>query len=190
VAGASWLRWSLAALMIAITCYHLVRLAAERRDEADVDLTHAAMGVAMALMLVGALTSGASRVWALAFVAPTLWFVGRSLVGYIRLGLGLGLAAVGGPVRQTVVSASMLVMLLVGGAPAARAGTSPMAMPGMSGAHVTGGNVLVLALAAGVAAVAISTASRLRPRTGSSLVNPGCQLAMNVTTVYMLLLLL
>jgi hypothetical protein len=186
VAGASWLRWSLAALMIGITCYHLVRLirvAAARRGEADVDLTHAAMGVAMALMLVGALTSGASRVWALVFVAPTLWFVGRSLVGYVRLGL----AAVGGPVRQTVVSAAMLVMLLVAGAPAARAGSAPMVMPSTSAA---GGNVLVLALVAGVAAVAISTAARLRTRTGSSLVNPGCQLAMNVTTVYMLLLLL
>ncbi|BEP13554.1 hypothetical protein acdb102_18650 [Acidothermaceae bacterium B102] len=186
MAGASWLRWSLAALMIAITCYHLVRVAAARRDEADVDLTHAAMGVAMALMLVGALTSGASRAWALVFVAPTLWFVGRSLVGYIRLGL----AAVGGPLRQTVVSAAMLVMLLVAGAPAARAGSSPMAMPSMGSSATAGGNVLVLALVAGVAAVAISTASRLRPRTGSSLVNPGCQLAMNVTTVYMLLLLL
>ena len=62
-----------------------------------------------------------------------------------------------------------------------------MVMPSSSSA---GGSVLVLVLVAGVVAVAVSTASRLRPRTGSALVNPGCQLAMNVTTVYMLLLLL
>ena len=186
MAGAAWLRWSLAALMIAITCYHLVRVAARRRDEADVDLTQAAMGVAMSLMLVGALTTGASRAWALGFVAPTLWFVGRSLMGYIRLGL----AAVGGPLRQTVVSAAMLVMLLVAGAVPARAGTPPMAVPSMGSAATTGGSALVLALVAGVAAVAVSTASQLRPRAGSSLVRPGCQLAMNVTTVYMLLLVL
>jgi Domain of unknown function (DUF5134) len=186
MSAAGWLRWAIAALMIAIAGYHLARLAIARRrarrTEADVDLTHAAMGAAMAMMLVGALTAQASRGWALAFAGPTLWFVFRTLIDYVRQ------HPIGHPLTQAVISGTMVFMLL---------GT---ATHGSGMAMADQGPVLLLAAA--VVAVAIRTTTSIGRRNDSAAggvlasrvlapnLTAACQLAMNGTTVFMLVLML
>ncbi|MDX6230524.1 MAG: hypothetical protein QOI76_3914 [Frankiales bacterium] len=198
--GTPWLRWSLAALMAAIAAYHLVRLVAARRrarhGEVDVDVTHAAMGSAMAMMLLGGLTLRSSQVWATAFCAPAVWFGLRTLLAYVRGGA----RAVAHPVQQAVLSAAMLCMLLAAATPA-RAGTGSTVMRGMamsgSGAGGAGSRGL-LVVAGAVVAVALATAAGLGrqgrsgdPRSGTLAprTTAACQLAMTATTAYMLLLL-
>jgi Domain of unknown function (DUF5134) len=204
MSGAPWLRWSLATVMIAIALYHGVRLVAAHRrgrhSEADVDLTHAAMGSAMAMMLFGALSLRTSHFWAMAFTAPALWFVLRALLTYVRRGA----QAMGHPLRQAVLSVAMLFMLLAAGTPvtagSAWASMQGMTMtPGRLGASTPVDPAPTLLLVAAVAAVAIWTAAALRrrgDRTGCAAdvaiaprMTAGCQLAMNVTTIYMLLLM-
>jgi hypothetical protein len=201
MSGASWLRWSLAALMAAIALYHVVRLlAAHRRrqyGEADVDLTHAAMGSAMAMMLVGALTLRTGHFWALGFTATASWFTLRTLLAYVRGGAG----AVPHPLRQTVLSGAMLLMLFAATTPgAATSGATQMRGMAMSGGGAGASyRGLVFLVAAVVAVVAIGTAAGLGgPRyrvvaTSEGTLAPrmtaACQLAMNATTVYMLLLM-
>jgi hypothetical protein len=198
MSGASWLRWSLAVLMAAIALYHVVRLVAAHRrrhyGEADVDLTHAAMGSAMAMMLVGAVSLRTSQLWAAGFAGIAAWFVLRTLLGYVRAGAG----AVMPPLRQSVLSGAMLLMLLAATTPAAGgAGSTLMRGMAMSDAGASDRGLLFL-VAAVVAIVAIGTAAGLAPRSRQAAASDGtlaprmtaaCQLAMNATTVYMLLLM-
>jgi hypothetical protein len=208
--------WILAGAMIATAGYHAGRMVAARvrcrRCEADVDVTHAVMGVAMSLMLVGSLTPGASLRWAMAFAIPAVWFVCRGVHAYVMDGGG---QAFGQHVRQGVGCAAMLYMVL------ATAATGPSAAHGMAGMHTSGAATgpaqgwatataglipsrqLDVLLAVATAGVAIWTwrliwsAGRARlattrpPNTElAPAVTAGCQLAMNVTTIYMLALML
>jgi hypothetical protein len=79
-----WLRWAFAVAMIAVALYHLARLVmsrvVRRTTAVDVELSHAAMGAVMAMMLVGTLAGPDGRLLALIFGAPTLWFVPASKV--------------------------------------------------------------------------------------------------------------
>src|SRR5680860_306643 len=69
-----WLQWMLAIAMILTALYHIGHFVAApprvRRSKLDVDLTHAAMGTVMAIMLVGSLPSHTSRNLAIAFAFP------------------------------------------------------------------------------------------------------------------------
>jgi hypothetical protein len=206
--------------MIATVVYHVSRLAATDavHRELDVDVTHAAMGIGMAGMLIGRLTPGESYWWALGFAVPTAWFASRITWTF----LGRGARFVGNHLRQLLTSAAMVFML---GAVAATAGTATVAaaavsdisMPGMamsggsagssavSMPHLGGSGVssasrlldVLLTLAIiGVATwtfVIVVRRLRLRGREGGPLtpaLGASCQLAMNVTTVYMLVLML
>lgn len=191
MSGAPWLRWSLALLMAAIACYHVIRLAESHRrrryGEADVDLTHAAMGSAMTVMLVGTVTLSVTHFWALAFSAVAFWFVLRAILAYIRHGA----QSVTHALAQIVLSGAMLFMVLA----ATGSSMTGMTMPGSPAAGAAVGRVPVLLFVAAVVAVGAWTALGLgragqgaeagvAPRTTA-----GCQLAMSATTVYLLLLM-
>jgi hypothetical protein len=253
--SAAWLSWSFAGVMILTALYHVGRLVAVRQprrhtaaessaagssvasSSVDVDVTHTAMGVGMAGMLVGWLTPGASHWWALGFAVPTVWFASHAARSSLRQG-PRGEPA-GQHVRQALSSGSMVFMLgavaltagtagAVGSAgPAAAASSDSMAsmsgmagmtgMTGMTGTSGMGGmvmphlggavggngvswsrlaDVLLTVAMVGVAvwtAVLLVRAVRARRaghRSGAPAWGTGCQLAMNVTTVYMLALML
>jgi Domain of unknown function (DUF5134) len=197
----------LAAVMIVATLYHAGRLLTSRtrhrHSEFDVDLTNAAMGIGMAIMLVGSLTPSASRRWAILFAIPTLWFIWRSLDSYLIDGT----RAVGRPLRQALTCAAMLYMFLATARMASTA--SPMsdmhsASTAVAGMEVsTGpefGRAVTALLLAAMVGVAVWTCTLLGRGHGAAVCTsntasaPGatvtCELAMSVTTVYMLVLML
>ena len=219
-----WPSRAFAVVMIVTALYHLGRLvaarAARRLESVDVDATHTAMGVGMAVMLVGWLTPGASHWWAAGFAIPTAWFGWRAAQG----GLRDGARFVGNHLRQAVASGAMLFMLLAvavtaGTASAVSASADPMAsgsmaaMPGMADPTTTraargmamphlggtaGGRLLDVVLVVAMTGVATWTAvllvrgikARRAGSHGPRAWSATCQLAMNVTTVYMLALML
>ena len=81
---ASSLRWALAAVMIATAMYHAGRLVVARlrhpRSELDVDLTHAAMGVATTIILVGSVCPDPCRRVHVLFSLPLLRFLSARLL--------------------------------------------------------------------------------------------------------------
>jgi hypothetical protein len=192
--------------MVLTAGYHVARLVAPRLHRrclaVDLDVSHAAIGVEMAFMLVGSLTPSTSRQWAVFFVVPTLWFGWRSMTGYATAGSG----AFGEPARQALACAAMLYMLLVAGA--STPGLHGMGIPGMrmvdhpapglAGSDV-GHPSIATSPALGalllVAMIGLAAHSYLRTRRAADCccdtalaptLTAGCQLAMNVTTVYML----
>ena len=206
-----WLRWMLAVAMIAVALYHLARLAADgwRRvrppasigigarvgvDDpiaVDVELTHAAMGTTMTVMMLDAVAPAGVHSLALAFLVALLWFAARTVHGYATAGRGsAGISA-----RQVIGCAAMAYMLLVLTAPSAAAGHMTGAMGGMSMAGA-GSSVLTTlssplfrVLVAGATVGAAGwTIARMRVRAVASgpAVSLGCQLAVSATTVFML----
>ncbi|MGZ4560361.1 MAG: DUF5134 domain-containing protein [Mycobacteriaceae bacterium] len=207
--SATSLGQALAAVMIVATLYHAGRLLTSRtrhrHGEFDVDLTNAAMGIGMAIMLVGSLTPSAGRRWAILFAIPTLWFIWRSLDSYLIDGT----RAVGRPLRQALTCAAMLYMFLATARMASTA--SPMSDMHSAGRAVAGmevsagpefGRAVTALLLAAMVGVAVWTCTLLGRGHGvavcASNTAPGatvtvtvtCELAMSVTTVYMLVLML
>jgi hypothetical protein len=202
VPAPGWLRWTLVAAMMAVAVYHLSRLAAARwrRDRlgdpcihVDVELTHAAMGSAMAVMVFGTVALAPLRGIGLVFGASTLWFASRAVYSYATGGPG----SADVPARQVIGCAAMAYMLLVLAAPAqsAVAGHMTGAMSGMamSGAGSSVWTTLaspVVRLVAVGATIGVAgwTIVRMRARAmdAGPTVSVGCQLAVSMTTVYML----
>jgi hypothetical protein len=196
--SASPLGWVLAGVMGATAVYHLVRLVPTLRSAAivqvDVDLVHAAMGLAMAAMFLGLLGRTASVSGAVAFLLATLWFSARGLRAP-RLW------------PQALASAAMLYMLA-----GASSGAMPVGAPVLGG-HGPGapsgsmaGMSDALAGPARLAASPLLDAAFLVLMVGLVLwtyreldrahaarverMGVGCQLATNVGAVVMLLLML
>ncbi len=197
--------WALAGVMVTITGHHLTHVARSlrsgRRAALDIDLTHAAMGVVMAIMLVGSLTSRAAAGWAIGFTVATGWFAGRTLRSYFRDSP----RSVAPPLAQTLTGVAMVYMLAgtataggsASGAEAAGMDLGGMNMTGMAPdggtPSFTAGWLTIVVIAASIGVV-IWTAGRLRPAVATAGSGPGavaasCQLAMSVTTVYMLVLM-
>jgi len=191
VANVGWLDLALAGAMALTAAHHLGRPLAARLSgrpcELDVNLAHAAMGAAMAAMLLG--PPAREPRWAVAMAIPTLWFLCRGVHAYVLHGR----AAAAHPLREALLCAAMLYMLAAHGPHAA------MAMPGMTTpqgptnlAAVPALTVLfVLALAA-VAVRSVPAAGRAH-RAGTSVApaaTAGCQLAMIGASGYMLALML
>jgi hypothetical protein len=198
-------RWSFAVIMTAIALYHLARLARSRwhrrRCDADVELTHAAMGLTMAVMAAGNLSVGTSGRLAAVFAVPTLWFGVRTVHSYVMSGP----QAMGRHFRQCVGCAAMLFMLAgsattAGAAALAHTGRANAPMPDMAMAS-TGASaahrLIAGTLAAAILAVTLGTLAANR-RTGprppatepGGVATPtlaaGCQFAMNAAAVCML----
>jgi hypothetical protein len=115
------LYYSFGVMMLAVAAYGLlllVTLAAERRSSGrDVEISHVAMGVAMAGMFVPAWSFGPSVLWELIFVVLLVWFAARSVQSVRAWGLHVPHTAV-----HAVMSFAMLLMYWF------PSGTSPQAM--------------------------------------------------------------
>jgi hypothetical protein len=208
VTGPVWLSWPFAALMGASAVFHAARLLAARRaarpHRYDVDLTHLVMSSAMAVMLVLPVGPRQATAWSLVIAVPAGWFTARTVsaaqVGDVR--------ALGGPVRQLVMSAAMLFMLLVGGGSAAASASgvagTVLGMAGMDmpGRDSTGWSPVALASAAFVALLGLVSgyyARELRVAVGvhsdgtwllSRRPSLGCRLAMTSAMGYLLVLMI
>jgi hypothetical protein len=192
VLNVGWLDVTLAGAMVLTAVHHLGRPVTARQSarpcELDVNLAHAAMGVAMAAMLLGPLAGRPS--WAAAAMAvPTLWFLCRGVHAYVMYGR----AAAAHPMREALLCAAMLYML------AARGGHRAMGMPGMTPAAgpttLPAAPALTVLFVLALAMVAVRTvpAAGRAHRAGSSVApaaTAGCQLAMIGTSGYMLALML
>lgn len=194
--GPAWLSEALAAVMIAVALYHAARLARLRRRSThpDIDLTHLAMGVAMALMLVATLSARSSLGWALAFAVPTVWFTWRSMQTFVFDGAR---ALTRHLPHALVCGAMVYVLLVLSGAGAA--GADSTTMPGMdmgsSGpSSATQWSFLAIPLLIVMCGVAALNATQLRRATAAGHHIPaatnGCQLAMSTTMIYMLVMVL
>jgi hypothetical protein len=135
----AWLLDIFAAVMLAVAAVSAARLAiawrAGRRSDpdADIDVSHLLMGLAMAGTLVASLTTLPSLAWEIIFVGLTLWFAYRVAREYRGRGLRALVSEHHAP--HLLHSAAMLYMFLALRAPASHAGASAMpAMPGMSAA--------------------------------------------------------
>lgn len=166
-----WVAGVLAAILLLIAGYCATRLVAARRwrrsTDHGVDVVHAAMGVAMAGMLVPRLSLFQARAWAVLFAAGAGWF-GWQVLRDRRRGVtrpGPGLPAPHGHHGAHVLSCTAMVCMLMAaphqGAPmTARAGATPVV-------------ALVLAVAVAISVV-VSTdrISALRPA-ATALAAPG-----------------
>src|SRR4249920_242579 len=133
MAGPSWLAGLFAVVVIITAAYSASRLAVSRlrgrATEFDADALHAAMGTAMAGMLVPRLNVLPGSAWAAVFGAAAVWF------GW-RVVRARGPGTPGGslsrfPVPHLVECAAMLYMLLPVHGPRPAYGGGGMAMPGM-----------------------------------------------------------
>jgi hypothetical protein len=125
------LYYAFGVMMFAVAAYGLlllVTLATERRSSGrDVEISHVAMGVAMAGMFVPAWSFGPDVLWELIFVTLLVWFAARSVQSVRAWGLHVPHTAV-----HAVMSFAMLLMYWF------PSGTSPHAM---SMAAATGGRI-------------------------------------------------
>ncbi len=197
MSGPTWLSRAFAALMIAVALYHGGRLVIPRIRHAaryDVDLTHLAMGVAMALTLISPPSPRWSAGAALAFGVPAVWFTRRCM----RVFVFDGAKAVAHHVPHVLACAAMIYMLAVSATGASTAATPGMnmaagAMPAMS---ASSGSLEALAVPIAIlllATAGTSAAQLLRStRSGqrNAALTKGCQLAMSTTMIYMLVMVL
>lgn len=140
VPAPTWLYYLLGVLMFAVAAYSGVVLAvsapAHRRAGRDVELSHVAMGLAMAGMFVPAWSFGPSVAWELVFGALLVWFVARTVHSVRRHGLHVPHYAI-----HAVMSLAMLLMYWF--PRGARVGAMVMATNG--GARMDPGLAFVLA---------------------------------------------
>ena len=151
MAGPSWLAAALAAVMIATAIYCAGRLAAarlwRRTTEVDADAVHAAMGVAMAGMLLSRLSPLPVTAWEAVFGASAAWFAYRAVRSSLRRNTAGSRWRCSHPVAHLVESAAMVYMLAV--LPGSWPGWPgrAMAMPGMGGGlAAAGGSLSALAV--------------------------------------------
>jgi hypothetical protein len=107
------LRWMLGALMLVVATYHAMRLtdraSGRNRGRIDIEVTHFAMGLAMAAMLVAVLPRLANQVVAGVFLIALAWFVTDAIHSFIWDGT----AAARSSALQVPICAAMAYILLV-----------------------------------------------------------------------------
>jgi hypothetical protein len=177
--GPSWAAAALAAVMIATAVYCAGRLAAarlwRRSTEVDADVVHAAMGVAMAGMLLPGLSPLPGTAWEAAFAAAAAWFAYRAIRSP-RQGVTASRWRCSHPVPHLVESAAMVFMLAVlpGSWPGWPGQATPM--PGMAGGRpAADGSLWALAviLALFMIGYVLWTADQLTALVRARAVTPG-----------------
>jgi len=105
----SWLYYLFGVLMFAVAAYCFVLLVtsgpARRTAGRDVEISHVAMGLAMAGMFVPAWAFGPSWLWVLVFMALLVWFVVKAVQSIQHFGLHVPHTAI-----HAVMSFAMLLM--------------------------------------------------------------------------------
>lgn len=112
------LYYLVAGLVLAVAAYSALLVVVSlgrRRPGLDVEVSHLAMGLAMAGMLVGALAFGPAVAWELVFGASLLWFLGRAWASLRRFGIHLPHSAV-----HALMSLAMLLMFFTASGSATR----------------------------------------------------------------------
>jgi TRAP-type C4-dicarboxylate transport system permease small subunit len=206
MSSASWLSWTLAALMIGVALYHVARIVAwphlGRCRELDVDVTHAVMGLTMAGMLVGSVTGQLGRSCIIGFGLATAWFGWRAADTCIAVGI----RAVGHPLRQMLGCGAMLYMFAASANAFAIGNYRPEIQLPDGKVLLGSGFPLLTGLLAATGVVtartiitALGAAQDHRHHspdggfTNSALapaLAAGCQAAMSATTVYMLAMMI
>lgn len=145
--GPAWLADTFAAVMLVISAYCVLRLAAaaarRRETELDADCLHLVMGVAMAGMLAPGLSFAPASSWAEVFVLAAAWFGWQEV--RVWRGLGTGPWTCPYPVPHLAESLAMVYMLVA--ARAARGAGSGAGMAGMGSAASAGGTARLPELA-------------------------------------------
>jgi hypothetical protein len=105
----SWLYYLLGVLMFAVAAYDFGLLATSgathREGGRDVEISHVAMGLAMAGMFVPAWAFGPSWLWELIFIALLAWFIARTAKSVQLFGLHVPHTAI-----HAVMSFAMILM--------------------------------------------------------------------------------
>jgi Domain of unknown function (DUF5134) len=132
----SWILDILAAVMLLVAATSAGRLVVARPwagspGEADIDVAHLLMGIAMAGMLVASLSTLPNEVWDVIFAVLTAWFGWR--VYRESRGEGARVLADGCHMPHLVHSAAMLYMFVAISAPAAGSAGGMSGMGGGSG---------------------------------------------------------
>jgi hypothetical protein len=144
----SWILDILAAVMLLVAAISAGRLVAARAwagsaGDADIDVAHLLMGIAMAGMLVASLTTLPNGVWDAIFAVMTAWFGWRVYRESRREGARV--LADGHRMPHLVHSAAMLYMFAALNASAAAGGGGMSGMGGSSGAAMQTLSVPVVA---------------------------------------------
>lgn len=148
MAGPSWLAGAFAALMIVTAGYSASRLAVSRlrrrATEPDTDMLHAAMGAAMAGMLVPRLSVLPSSAWAAVFGIGAAWF-GWHAIRARGPAVPAG-ARCAFPVPHLIECIAMLYMLLAVHDSRPPRASGGMAMAGMGASAGPGSSFPALAI--------------------------------------------
>jgi hypothetical protein len=134
----AWLLDSFAAIMLVVAAVSAARLAIAWRagcrsdPDADIDVSHLLMGIAMAGTLTASLSTLPSLVWEIIFAALTAWFAGRVTREY-RAGRGLRALVSEHHAPHLLHSAAMLYMFLALRLASSQGGSSSMAGMGAAG---------------------------------------------------------
>lgn len=208
MAGPPWLAGTLAAVTILIATYSAGRLVFSRlpgrATEYDVDALHAAMGAAMAGMLMPQLNVLPRGAWTAVFAPAAAWFGWHAIRGRGRGASRAGRCRY--PMPHLIECAAMLYMLLPTAAPRAAQGGPRLAMPGMgsSAAPAASFPALSLILALFMAGYIVWTTDRLTALARAAANRPGspagramlapklaacAKIAMSLTMGYMLILM-
>jgi hypothetical protein len=129
-----------AAVMLLVAAVSAARLLTTGRADADIDVSHLLMGIAMAGTLTASLRTLPSLAWEIIFAALTLWFAARVTREY-RAGRGLRALVSEHHAPHLLHSAAMLYMFLALRPASGHAGSAMAGMPGMAAA---GGQTLRL----------------------------------------------
>lgn len=136
----TWLAYTFAVVMVAVSLYCIAWLMAARRgngqNHVDVNVSHVAMGLGMAGMLVPRLNLLPDGVWDVVFVAIALWFSWqgvRFMTGRVGDGVGTGSHGVSHYLVHLVMALAMLYMYLAA-LPANATTGSGMSMTAPTGA--------------------------------------------------------
>jgi hypothetical protein len=123
----NWLYYLLGVVMLGVAAYGAALLVSSllwrRRAGRDVEVSHVAMGLAMAGMFVPAWSFGSGSAWVIVFVALAAWFVVRSLQSIDRFGVHVPHFGI-----HALMSVTMLLMFWYPGA----GSQGSMSMSGMS----------------------------------------------------------
>jgi hypothetical protein len=143
----AWLLDTFAGVMLLVAAVSAARLAtiwragSRRPDpDADIEVSHLLMGIAMAGTLTASLSTLPSRAWEIIFAALTVWFAYRVTREY-RTGRGVRALVSEHHAPHLLHSAAMLYMFLALAPASSHAGS---AMAGMIGMTAAGGQTLRL----------------------------------------------
>ena len=171
----TWLAYSFGVVMVAVSLYCIAWLvvAGRRRHQrhVDVNISHVAMGLAMAGMLVPRLDVVPEGLWEVVFGAVALWFAWHA-VGVVMHGVGVRVQAkrrhgLSHNLIHLVMGLAMLYMYLAA-VPAGAATGTAMAMTGPTGAaaNFVGLPLVFVAILFGSAVWQLDGLSRYAPVRG------------------------